>query len=56
MHQIFPGTCGGAGLEEVLKWYGLELGVDNMDYVGSPEEKRWKEWKGLDDEQQKKAS
>ena len=56
VQQIFQGNCGGAGLEDVLQWYGLDLGVDDMDYVGSPEEKRWKEWKGLDDEQQKKAS
>ncbi len=48
--QIFQGNCGGEGLDNVLKWYGFELGADNMDYVGSPDEKRWKEWKGLDGE------
>lgn len=50
VQQIFQGNCGGEGLDNVLDWYGLELGADNMDYVGSPEETRWKEWKGLDDD------
>jgi phenol hydroxylase P3 protein len=46
--QIFQGNCGGASLEDVLKWYRLNQGEDNMDYVGSPDEKRWKQWKGMD--------
>ncbi len=28
----------------MLDWYGIEKGVDNMDYAGSPDEKTWKEW------------
>ena len=44
VHQIFQGNCGGADVEDVLKWYHLNLGTDNMDYHGSPEEKLWKEW------------
>ena len=45
-HQIFQGNCGGPTLEDVLKWYNIQPG-DNLDYVGSPDEQRWKEWKGL---------
>lgn len=44
VHQIFQGNCGGASLDQVLDWYGIEKGVDNMDYAGSPDEKTWKEW------------
>lgn len=46
VQQIFQGNCGGEGIENVLKWYKLEAGVDNMDYHGSPDEKRWKAMKG----------
>lgn len=46
VHQIFQGNCGGAGIEDVLKWYHLNPGVDNMDYAGSPEDKMWREWTG----------
>jgi phenol/toluene 2-monooxygenase (NADH) P3/A3 len=48
--QIFQGNCGGEGLENVLKWYNLNLGADNMDFTGSPEDVRWKQWKGLEPE------
>lgn len=44
VHQIFQGNCGGAGLNEVLDWYHLNQGVDNLEYRGSPEEKLWAEW------------
>ncbi len=46
VHQIFQGNCGGATLPEVLKWYKVEFGQDNLDYVGSQDQKMWKEWKG----------
>ena len=45
VHQILQGNCGGAGMEDVLKYYHMNLGVDNMDYQGSPEQKLWSEWK-----------
>jgi len=46
VHQIFQGNCGGGTLPEVLKWYKVEFGQDNLDYVGSPDQQMWKEWKG----------
>lgn len=54
--QIHQGNCGGEGLDNVMKWYKFEQGVDNMDYHGSPDEKRWKQMKGLDEEETKQAS
>jgi phenol hydroxylase P3 protein len=44
VHQIFQGHCGGASVEDVLKWYHLTLGADNLDYAGSPEQKLWDGW------------
>ncbi|RXK13400.1 phenol 2-monooxygenase [Halarcobacter mediterraneus] len=44
-HQIFQGNCGGATIPEVLKWYKIENGVDNLDYVGSPDEAMWNKLK-----------
>jgi len=47
-HQIFMGNCGGADLPSVVEnYYNIRMGIDNMDYHGSPDEARWKEWKGL---------
>lgn len=46
-HQIFQGNCGGATMPEVLKWYTIEHGVDNLDYVGSPDEATWNNLKSL---------
>jgi phenol hydroxylase P3 protein len=46
VHQILKGNCGGATVPEVLAWYHMNLGVDNMDYAGSPDEQRWREWMG----------
>ncbi|MEZ5840137.1 MAG: YHS domain-containing protein [Hyphomicrobiales bacterium] len=44
VHQIFQGNCGGASVEDVLKWYRMNLGADNLDFSGSPEDKLWTEW------------
>ena len=44
VHQIYQGNCGGAEVEDVLKWYHLNLGHDNMDYEGSPDQETWKAW------------
>lgn len=45
VHQIFQGNCGGASLPEVLEWYHLNTGADNLDYHGSPDEAVWDAWK-----------
>ena len=42
--QIFQGNCGGEGLPAVLEHYKFNLGADNMDYVGSPDEANWNLW------------
>lgn len=48
VHQILQGNCGGPGIDEVMRdYYGMEVGVDNLDIKGSPDEKRWNEWKGI---------
>ena len=47
VYQIFQGNCGGATIPEVLKWYKVEDGVDNMDYVGSPDEAMWNKLKNI---------
>ena len=44
VHQIFQGNCGGATVPDVLNWYKMNVGADNMDYAGSPDEKLWNEW------------
>ena len=44
VHQIYQGNCGGATVPDVLAWYKMNVGADNMDYVGSPDEKLWNEW------------
>ncbi len=44
VHQIFQGNCGGADLGDVLKWYHLDHGADNLDYQGSPDQQQWDAW------------
>ncbi|MCB5945620.1 aromatic/alkene/methane monooxygenase hydroxylase/oxygenase subunit alpha [Acidocella sp. KAb 2-4] len=44
VNQIFQGNCGGATVPEVLDWYKINVGVDNGDYVGSPDEALWNAW------------
>ena len=44
VHQIFQGNCGGATIPEVLDWYHLNNGADNLDYEGSPDQKVWEDW------------
>ncbi len=46
-HQIFQGNCGGSTMADVLEYYHLEDGVDNRDYVGSPDEAAWNKMKGI---------
>lgn len=45
-HQIFQGNCGGPDVEDVLRdYYHINLGADNLDMKGSPDEARWNQWK-----------
>jgi len=46
VHQIYQGNCGGASLEEVLRWYHIEQDADNMDFGVSPDLRNWRRWKG----------
>ncbi len=59
VHQIYQGNCGGSEMEDVLgKYYKINLGVDNMDFHGSPDEARWNTWHNLQpaEAKMKKAS
>ena len=48
VHQILQGNCGGADLEKVLgEYYRINIGVDNLEFAQSPDDKRWKQWKGV---------
>ena len=54
VHQIYQGNCGGADLNDVLgEYYRLNNGVDNLEYNGSPDDQRWREWKGLQSAEEK---
>ena len=54
-HQILQGHCftpeadpaqpGFDPMAEVLRYYHLQPGQDNLDYAGSPDEANWKRWK-----------
>ena len=44
VHQIYQGNCGGATIPEVLNWYHLENGHDNLDYNGSHDQATWEAW------------
>lgn len=46
VHQIYQGNCGGASIEDVLKWYNLDDGVDNKEYLHSEDYKNWQKWTG----------
>ncbi|MDR0235351.1 aromatic/alkene/methane monooxygenase hydroxylase/oxygenase subunit alpha [Acinetobacter sp.] len=47
VHQILQGNCGGPDLESILRdYYNFNVGADNLDIEGSPDQKRWKKWKG----------
>lgn len=48
VHQIYQGNCGGASLEDVLKWYHIRNNVDSGEYNGSQDHRRWKQWKEED--------
>lgn len=65
-HQILQGHCFLPEADpsapdfdptaEVLKYYHLQSGHDNMDYQGSPDETNWLKWKGLAPQHQPKAA
>ena len=52
VHQIYQGNCGGATVEDVVKWYHMEDGVDNREYLHSPDRRNWDKWtkKATDEE------
>ena len=59
VHQIYQGNCGGADVETVLKdYYRINMGTDNLEYVGSPDEARWNAWHNIEsaEDKMKKAS
>ena len=59
VHQIYQGNCGGAEMEDVLgEYYKINLGTDNLDFHGSPDEARWNAWHNLEpaEDKLKKAS
>ena len=44
VHQIYQGNCDGSNVSEVVSnYYNMNLGQDNLDYEGSPDQKRWQE-------------
>ncbi len=55
----YQGNCGGAEMEDVLgQYYRMNLGADNLDFHGSPDEARWAAWHNLEtaEDKLKKAS
>ncbi len=47
VHQIYQGNCEGADVETVVtKYYHIDAGRDNFEYLGSPDHKRWQAIKG----------
>ncbi|KPM63249.1 phenol 2-monooxygenase [Pseudomonas putida] len=47
VHQIYQGNCEGGDVETVVqKYYHIKSGVDNLEYLGSPEHQRWLALKG----------
>ena len=44
VHQIYQGNCGGTSIPEVLDWYGIRDGVDNGEYLTSPDKINWDKW------------
>jgi len=46
INQLFQGTCGGASIEEWMKWVHLVPGQDNGDFEGSLDQKNFALWKG----------
>ena len=55
MHQIYQGNCfpedadpskpGFDPLMEVLRWYRMEFGRDNLDYADSQDKKNFEAWR-----------
>jgi phenol hydroxylase P3 protein len=56
VHQIYQGHCfkldadpaapGFEPLAEVLRWYGLNHGRDNLDFEGSEDQRHFRDWGG----------
>ncbi len=47
VHQIYQGNCGGSTIPDVLKWYHLDHGRDNLEFEGSEDQKNFAAWRGL---------
>ncbi|OWW20257.1 aromatic/alkene/methane monooxygenase hydroxylase/oxygenase subunit alpha [Noviherbaspirillum denitrificans] len=57
VHQIYQGNCfepdvnpGAEGFDplmEVLRWYRLEFGRDNLDFEGSEDQRNFAQWKQM---------
>jgi phenol/toluene 2-monooxygenase (NADH) P3/A3 len=47
VHQIYQGNCGGASLDDVLRWYRVDAGKDNLDFEGSEDQRNFAAWRGL---------
>ena len=41
VQQIFQGNCGGPTLPDVLEWYKIKNGQENLDYNGSEDQKAY---------------
>jgi phenol hydroxylase P3 protein len=48
VHQIYQGNCGGATVPDVLRWYGIQDGVDNGEYLDSRDKRSWDQWHNVD--------
>ncbi|WP_272991101.1 YHS domain-containing protein, partial [Spongiibacter tropicus] len=47
VHQIYQGNCGGADVGTVVsEYYHIKPGTDNLEYVDSPDHRRWLEIQG----------
>jgi phenol/toluene 2-monooxygenase (NADH) P3/A3 len=46
INQLFQGTCGGASIEEWMKWVHLVPGQDNGPFEGSQDQRNFAMWKG----------
>lgn len=46
VHEILKGNCGGSNVEEVVRdYYHITSSEESFEYLGSPEHRRWQQWK-----------
>ncbi|MCK6545696.1 aromatic/alkene/methane monooxygenase hydroxylase/oxygenase subunit alpha [Myxococcota bacterium] len=46
VHQIYQGNCGGATLPDVVNWYHIKHGQDNLEFEGSQDQQNFAAWRG----------